>query len=401
MKIVEVTSKSTQKLFHKVPHLIYRNDKNWSPPLHGMVENIFNSDKNKAFNNGKAIRWILTDKNDNLLGRIAAFINYNTANSYEQPTGGCGFFECVDNQEAANMLFDSARNWNKENGMEAMDGPVNFGENYINWGLLVQGFMPQAYGMPYNPPYYEKLFRNYGFEVYFEQYSYHLDYTVPFPNRFWKIAGWIAKKPQYTFKHFDYKRTDKFVKDFCAVYDGAWASHEHYKPLDPDDIRDFIKDSKAILDPEMIWFAYDKDVPIALFTMIPDINQILRKLNGKLNLWGILKFLYLKKTKFITRTRILIMGVVEKYQRSGIESGIFWHQEQLMKKKPQYTEVELSWAGDFNPKIIAMYEATGAKKAKTHYTMRYLFNRNITFVRAPIIGPDSLNEKVKHKTGKK
>jgi hypothetical protein len=124
-------------------------------------------------------------------------------------------------------------------------------------------------------------------------------------------------------------------------------------------------------------------------------------LNGKLNLWGILKFLYLKKRNVMTRTRILIMGVVEKYQKSGIESGIFWHQEQLMKKKPQYTEVELSWAGDFNPKIIAMYEATGAKKAKTHYTMRYLFDREKPFVRAPVIGPDSLSKKVKRKTEKK
>ncbi|MCF6333882.1 MAG: hypothetical protein L3J11_11420, partial [Draconibacterium sp.] len=151
------------------------------------------------------------------------------------------------------------------------------------------------------------------------------------------------------------------------------------------DILDFIMGSKAILDPEMIWFAYHNDKPIALFGMIPDINQILQKLNGKLNLWGILKFLYYKKTKIMTRTRILIMGIDPKFQRSGIESGIFWHQEKLMKKKPQYTEVELSWAGDFNPKILAMYEATGAKKAKTHYTMRYLFDRNIPFKRAPII----------------
>ena len=181
--------------------------------------------------------------------------------------------------------------------MEAMDGPVNFGENYVNWGLLVEGFMPQGYGMPYNPPYYLQLFENFGFKVYFEQYSYHLDYTVPFPERFWKIAEWIAKKPGYSFRHFDYKETDKFVKDFCTVYDAAWAFHEHYKPLDPEDIYDFITNSKAILDPEMIWFAYHDEKPIAMFVMIPDINQIFRKLNGKLNLTGIIKFLLLQTKK--------------------------------------------------------------------------------------------------------
>ncbi len=387
MQLKEVTDKKTKKLFHKVPHLIYKDDKNWAAPLQGMVEAIFDPKKNKTFKNGKAIRWVLLDDNGKLLGRIAAFINYNLSRTYEQPTGGCGFFECINNQEAANMLFDSASAWNKQNGMEAMDGPINFGENYVNWGLLVDGFMQQGFGMPYNTKYYEQLFRNYGFEVYFEQYSFHLDYTKPFPERFWKIAGWVAQKPQYNFKHFDFKQTDKFVKDFCTVYDAAWSFHEHYKPLDPDDLYDFLTESKAILDPQMIWFAYHEEKPIAMFVMIPDINQLLAKLNGKLDLPGIIKFLYYKNKKVMTRTRIFLMGVDPKYQRSGIESGIFWHQEQIMKQKSHrhYTEVELSWAGDFNPKIIAIYEATGAKRAKTHYTMRYMFDRSKKVKRAPVI----------------
>jgi hypothetical protein len=385
MQLIEVTNKKTKKLFHKVPHLIYKDDANWVAPIRGMVENIFDPKKNKTFKNGKAIRWILVDDNKKPIGRIAAFINYNLAHTYDQPTGGCGFFECTDNQEAANLLFNAAVKWNKENGMEAIDGPVNFGENYMNWGLLVDGFMPQGYGMPYNPKYYEKLFRTFGFEVYFEQYSFHLDYSKPFPERFWKIAKWIANKPGYSFRHFEFNEIDSFVNDFCTVYDGAWSLHEHYKPLDPEDIYSFIDESKAILDPEMIWFAYHENRPIAMFAMIPDINQILQKLNGKLNLLGILKFLYYKRKNIMTRTRILLMGVDIKYQRYGVESAIFWHQDKLMKKKPQYTEVELSWAGDFNPKVISLYEATGAKKAKTHYTMRYLFDRNRPFKRAPII----------------
>ncbi len=385
MRLVEVTDKKTKKLFHKIPHLIYKNDKNWAAQPHGMVEAIFDPTKNKTFRNGKAIRWILLDSNNKVIGRIAAFINFSLAKTYEQPTGGCGFFECIDKQDAANILFEAAVKWNKENEMEAMDGPINFGENFMNHGLLAEGFMPQGVGMPYNPEYYKTLFKIFGFEVYFEQYCFHLDYSVPFPERFWKIAGWVAKKPQFSFKHFTFKETDKFVKDMCTVYKAAWSSHEHFKPLDPADLSDFIADSKAILDPEMIWFAYDNDKPIAMFAMIPDMNQILRKLNGKLNFWGILKFLYYKKRKTMTRTRIVLMGVDEKYQRSGIESGIFWHQNQLMKKKPHYTEVELSWAGEFNPKIIAIYEATGAKKAKTHYTLRYMFDRTKKVTKAPVL----------------
>ena len=388
MQIKQVTDKQTRQLFHRVPHLIYKNDKNWAAPIEGMIENTFNPEKNPSFKDGIAIRWVLTDDRQKPIGRIAAFIQYGKSKTYEQPTGGCGYFECINDYEAAKTLFDTAKNWLAAQGMEAMDGPVNFGENYMNWGLLVDGFMPQGYGMPYNPPYYEELFRKYGFEVYFEQYSYHLDYTVPFPERFWKIAGWVAQKPGYYFHHFDYSQTEKFISDFCAVYDGAWRFHEHFKPLDPQDLRDFLVDSKAVLDPEMIWFAYHEEEPIAMFVMIPDINQILKKLNGKLNFFNMIKFLWYKKTKTINRARILIMGVVPKYQKSGIESAIFWHQDKLMKKKPQYKEIELSWAGDFNPKIIALYKSVGGKQMKTHYTMRYLFDRSKPFHRAPIIGAE-------------
>ena len=402
MQLIEVNDKKSKQLFHKVPRVIYNNDPNWAQPLQGMVENIFNTRVNKTFENGKAVRWVLVDETNKPIGRIAAFVNENTAYTYEQPTGGCGFFECVDNQDAADLLFKAAMYWNKSQGMEAMDGPINFGENYVNWGLLVDGFMPQGYGMPYNPPYYEELFRNFGFEVYFEQYSYHLDYTVPFPERFWKIAEWISKKPQYKFNHFDFKESEKFVNDFCTIYDAAWSFHEHYKPLNRNDVREFITSSKAVLDPKMIWLAYHDEKPVAMFVMIPDINQILKKLNGKLNMLGILKFLYYKKVKTINRTRIIIMGVDAQYQRLGIESAIFWHQEKIMQQKSHshYVELELSWAGDFNPKIISVYEATGAKKAKTHYTMRYLFDRTKPFTRAHIISSETLKEKAKAKTNR-
>lgn len=385
MQLKVVESPDTKKLFHEVPRLIYKNDLNWAAPFDAMIENTFSAAKNPSFKGGEASRWILLDDQDHLLGRIAAFVNYEKAKTYGLPTGGCGFFECADRQEAANILFDTAREWLKERGMEAMDGPVNFGENYMNWGLLVDGFMPQGYGMPYNPPYYLQLFENYGFEVYFKQYSYHLDYTVPFSERFWKIAGWVAQKPDYSFRHFEFSEAEKFIRDFCCIYDEAWRFHGHFKPLNPQDLRDFLTDARPVLDPEMIWFAYHKDEPIALFVMMPDINQIFRKLDGKLNLWNMIKFFYYKRRKIINRTRILIMGVVPKYQRSGIESAIFWHQDKLMKKKPQYKEIELSWAGDFNPKIVSIYESVGGKHVKTHYTMRYLFDRNRPFERAPVI----------------
>jgi hypothetical protein len=394
MQLIEITDKKTQKFFHKVPHPIYKGDPNWACPLEGMVENVFNPKKNPSFKRGEAIRWVLLDDNKKPIGRIAAFYNLDKAKTFEQPTGGCGFFECVDNQEAANKLFDAARDWLKSKGMEAMDGPVNFGENYMNWGLLADGFIPQGFGMPYNPPYYVKLFENYGFKIYFKQFSYHLDTTLPeLPDRFWKVAEWVAKKPQFSFRHFLWKEKEKFIDDFAQIYDNAWRFHEHFKPIDKDDLKDFINNAKFLIEEDLIWFAYHEGEPIALFVAVPDFNQILAKLKGRITLWNFPRVLWLKWRKTMTRTRSLIIGIVPKFQRSGIEAAIFWHLRPVMYRKPWYTEMELSWAGDFNPKIVALYESVGGKKMKTHYTMRYLFDRNKPFARAPVISPDQGKEK--------
>ena len=133
---------------------------------------------------------------------------------------------------------------------------------------------------------------------------------------------------------------------------------------------------------------------------MPDINQILTKMNGKFNLWNKLKFLYYLKRKTITRARISIMGVVPKYQRFGVESAIFWHMDKVMKRKPHYNEMELSWVGDFNPKMISIYESVGGVRMKTHYTYRYLFDRNKPFTRTPIIPLENRADKAKGKKAK-
>ena len=137
MEVIEVKESSTIKAFHKVPRDIYRNDQNWIPPLEILEDAAFDPKKNAFYKHGDGTRWILKSDNNKVIGRIGAFINGNRAYTFNQPTGGCGYFECINDQEAANLLFDTAKAWLAARGMEAMDGPVNFGENLINWGLLV------------------------------------------------------------------------------------------------------------------------------------------------------------------------------------------------------------------------------------------------------------------------
>lgn len=386
MQIIQVTNRKLVDEFHKVPENIYRKDPNWIPSLRMMIENTFNPNKNKRYLSGDAARWLLK-KDGKHIGRIAAFYDEKYAGGYDQPTGCCGFFECIDNQEAANLLFDTARDWLRENGMEAMDGPVNFDENFFYWGLLTDGFQPQTFGMQYNPKYYLALFKEYGFKTYYRQYSYSLDITNPdLPDRFWRIASWVAQKPGYSFEHFRYKDQDRYIRDFIEIHQKAWGSHANYKPLDFNLVKSLLKNAKIILDEEFVWYAYHNGKPIAFFMQILDLNQVIQKLRtGKLNLWQALKMLYLIKRKTITRCRVIVLGVVPSYQGKGIESGIFHHLKKVMLKKHWYNDMEMSWVGDFNPKMNALFKSFGADHKLTHRTMRYLFDRKKEFVRAPII----------------
>ena len=384
MTILEVTDKNLSKEFIDFPKRHYKNDKNWVCPLDAEIEGIFDPSNNACFRHGEAIRWLLKDNDQKTIGRIAAFIDHKKVNVFRQPTGGAGFFECVNNQNAANMLFDTAKAWLQERGMEAMEAPVNFGENFVYWGLLIEGFMQQAYGMQYNFPYYKELFENYGFQNFFEQYSFHVDLSLPFNERLVKFAEYIESRPNYSFEHFSFKNAEKYVNDLVETYNTIWSGfHKSYSPLKHEEIWKMLKESKPVIDEEFIWFAYDNGKPIAMVIIFPDINQLLKKLgNGKLNLLNKLKFLYYKNlSKTITRTRVFVAGVSPDYQNSGIISALFYQFVKVLRKRPQHKEIELSWVGDYNPKMISIYDKIGGVKAKTHITYMHLFDENAEFIR--------------------
>ncbi len=159
-----VSEKKSIKAFLDFPAHLYHDDPRWSRPLDSDIEKIFDPEQNKKFRQGDAIRWILEDEQKHVVGRVAAFYDKQTANKNNQPTGGLGFFDCINNTDASSILFDACKGWLAERGMEAMDGPVNFGERDSFWGCLADGFYEPLYNMPYNSSYYNELFEAYGFK---------------------------------------------------------------------------------------------------------------------------------------------------------------------------------------------------------------------------------------------
>lgn len=372
MTIIEVKDKASKKIFLDVAQLIYKNDPAWVCPLDVEVEAVFDPAKNNFHKHGKCTRWILLDEQQQPVGRIAAFVNDLKAYNYEQPTGGIGFFECVDNKVYAFQLFDTAKQWLIQQGMKAMDGPINFGENDSFWGLLVEGFTQPSYGMTYNPPYYQAFFEEYGFKTLYQQITNHLDVHKEFPERFTKIAQWVAQKPGYAFKHLKVKEIAQFANDFAEIYNDAWRDFENFVPIDKTTIMESFQKMKTIMDEKLIWFAYVNDEPASFVIILPDANQMIKPLNGKLDLLGKLKFLY-NKWRGVSRMRAIVMGTKQKFQKHGLESAMFIKLKEYVLPLNQYDELELSWVGDFNDKMLAIHEATGATFGKRHLTMRCIF----------------------------
>jgi hypothetical protein len=388
MKLIVVDSLQLIKTFHKVPAIIYRNDKNYIPHIRQDIEKLFDPNKNKLFKQGgKAIRWVLYDKNNALIGRVAAFINPKTKNSSlnKIPTGGMGFFECIDHQEAADLLFNACKEWLSSLGMESMDGPINFGERNEFWGLLIENFeSPSSYQMNYNPPYYRALFEHYGFQLYFNQIVYWRDMYDGLSEKFMESYKRINNDSDYEIRNIRGMKLDQVARDFQEVYNGAWATHVGFKTLKLQVAQNIIKALKPIIDRDIILFTYHKGRPVAFYVNIPELNDIFKYVNGNLNLWGKLVFLFRKH--FAKRTTMvgIVFGVIKAYQGKGIDTAMIQWARLYLVPLDKYKYTILTWIGDFNPKMMMVAKGLGGEEWRKLATYKYNFDASIPFERHPV-----------------
>lgn len=387
-KLIEVVDKTSIMEFLNFPSKLYKSDKHWIRPLDEDIEAVFDKNKNKNFRHGDAIRWLLKDQKQNTIGRVAAFYNEKTAKKNQQPTGAMGFFDCIDDQQAADILFDACRSWLMQKGMEAMDGPVNFGERDSFWGCLAEGFTDPIYNMPYNYPYYKTLFENYGFKNYINQYTYGRELS---PDDLDPViqqkADRIARNSDYTFKTISWKNNEKFAEDFMIIFNKGWASFPGVKKITKAHAVALLKKMKPIMDTRLVHYAYYKNEPIAFFIMMPDLYQIIRKFNGKFHALNKLRLIFnLRYKKTCTRIIGRIFGIVPEHQGKGLEAGLVKAFEKIViKPNFHYKELQMNWIGDFNPSMMKVAEQIGAKILKIHITYRYLFDRTKEFHRAKVV----------------
>lgn len=383
MKAVQVVSDELKKEFLDFPARLFQNDKNYIRPLNNDIEEVFNPKRNKFFRSGECERFLFKNDKDETVGKVAVFINKKY--KQKQATGGIGFFDCINDQKTADFIFDFAKNRLQEKGMEAMDGPINFGERDKFWGLLIEGFSEPLYGMNYNPPYYRELFENYGFQIYFNQLCFGRKVHDAVADNFLEMHKRISQNKNISAKRMKVKDLEKYAKDFTEVYNKAWANHGEGKELTNAQTFKLFKTLKPVINEHISWFIYENEKPIAMWMNIPDLNQWFKYLNGEFGLLQKLKFLFLKKFKKNKKMVGLVFGIVPEWQRKGIDGYMIWEGTKHFRKTTDFEDYEMQWIGDFNPKMIKIAENLETVVTRKLATYRYLFDREKEFERHKIL----------------
>ena len=379
MNITKVRSNDDKKAFLKLACSIYKKETNWIRPLDKDINAVFDKKINKTFRKGEVERWILMDEG-NIIGRIAAF--YSKKATHEKnnlKVGGCGFFECIDNQEAANLLFDTSKEWLKEKGYESMDGPINFGERDKWWGCLAKGFeIEPNYLQNYGRDYYPKLFENYGFQVLFKQLTFLKKVRTPLSEKLSIKAKRALRDPNYSFRTLEKRKIQKYISDFAKIYNDAWSKYPGVSPLKLSQAEALFAQLKPILDEKILWFAYHNEDPVGFFLSIPEMNQIFKHVNGKFGLVGKLKtFYYLKIKKSCKKMMGLVFGIVPKHQGKGVDGALIMASRETIQEKLSYEDLELNWIPDFNKSMIRVAEQVQVTLGKVHHTYRINFDSSI------------------------
>jgi len=351
--------------FIKFPWKIYKNDKNWVPPLISERKEFFDSHKNPFFKHSEVV-FYLAKREDEIVGRICGTVNYNHIDYHNEKAGFFGFFESINDFEVAQLLLDTVKDWLKSKGMEIMRGPMNFSTN-DEVGFLLEGFdSPPAFMMSYNPKYYLDFMERYGMAKAKDLYAYYIDKNNRPPERFKRIAELIRKKENIVVRKLNLKDFAGEIEKIKKIYNLAWSKNWGAVPMTDEEFGHLAKDFKKIVDPDLVFIAEVNGEPAGFSMALPNINQLLIKLNGRLSPLGIFKlFWFTKVHNIIDSVRLLTMGVIHKYQKRGIDT-IFYIDTYMNGEKKGYKWAEMSWNLEDNFLINHALETFGAKLYKKY-----------------------------------
>ncbi len=370
VQIKKVTTKSDLKSFINFPYELYAGDDMYVPDLRLMQKETLDKKKNLVFKHADADYFIAIDENGKVLGRIGAITNENYVKHWNENYGFFGFFDCVDDNKVSGALFDAAINWLKEKGVDGVYGPMNPTTN-DTCGTLVEGFdTPPYVMMTHNKPYYDDLIQASGFTKKMDLFSYQIQ-IKNFPKRYIQLAKNIEerlKKEGIIIRQVNFKKIKEEAPKLQLIYNKAWEKNWGFIPMDDAEFQALALELKMVTSPQFVYIAEDKGEPVAFIAILPDLNQITRKIrNGKLLPFNFLKLINFKKK--VTRGRVLTLGLIENYRLKGIDTVMYAKCFEA-STKAGYKEAEASWILENNTmmnRILQNIDADPYKRYRIYH----------------------------------
>lgn len=351
-----------------LPYRLYRSYPAWVPPLISEVKATIDLNKNPFFRHA-TMQPFIARLNGSTVGRIAAIVDRNFIQVRSEMIGLFGFFDCVNDQDVANALFNTASKWLREEGMKRMLGPANPSMN-DEIGVLTDAFdrMP-ALKMIWNPPYIADLYEGAGFRKAMDLLAWTLESDMVSP-RLLKMGEALVKRLRIKFRSPDMKHFDDEIHLFRNIYNEAWSQNWGFVPWTEEEFIYVAKSLKQVIDPAMAIIAELDGKPVGFSLSLPDINPALKKANGRLFPLGLMKILW--HSRKIDRLRVVILGVLREYRNRGIDTTMYY--ETLQRARTNgYISGELSWVLESNIPMNKMLAMMGARPYKTYR----LYERNL------------------------
>ena len=363
--VCEVENKKQEKDFIKLPWKVYKDDHNWVPPLIADFKKTIKGENNTLKQSGP-FTLVTAYKDGEICGRLCVGINelLNSAKNYKE--GYIALFDCIDDYEVAKSMFDYAGNWLKNRGMIRIIGPISVPDGDDNRGVLIDNFDdPPLVMNTYNPKYYKGFFEDYGFYKYWDVYAYKYDLTEELDERFFKVSEYAMKKHNFHVDRLNLKDIDKEMQDIKKILELAMPEEwEDFIPPSDEEIKILAKSLVPVADPDFIYIARSNDgEPIGFNIAMPDYNQVLKRMNGRMFPLGIFKFLYYKRK--INRGRLFVLFVVPEYRKKGVAGAIYFKGIEAAKRKG-YISGEGSTIWEYNTIMRRDAESVGGKIYKTY-----------------------------------
>jgi hypothetical protein len=362
-KIITVEGVSDLREFIDLPWRIYAGYPKWVPPLKKEVRRMLDPRKHPFWEFSERILF-LARRGSKTVGRIAGIIDSRHNQVHHEKMGGWGFFECADDLEAAAALFSAVETWVRQKGMNFMRGPLSPSMNNET-GFLIEGFdYPPVLMMPYTPPYYPGLAESCGFRKEKDLLAFLINGDYRLPEWMDRLAEKIAKKRGIHIRLFRRKEMDSEFDLIREIFNDSWSGNWGFVPLTENEMRDIQKSVVPFADEDLVFFIYYDNEPAAACVIFPDINPMLKRLNGRIGLMGLLKFLLYRRE--IKGVRLVLFGIKEKYRQLGLPMLAFHHIFKIVREKKKFQYLEMGWTLEDNEAINSLAEEAGAKPYKKY-----------------------------------